>query len=278
MGGTSRPAITIVGHVCIDHNLVDDTYHESWGSAILYIADYLRRVHDMQPKLLAPYGQDLKKFVDTSAFIDPPSLEHTLIYKNTIVDGVRTQAVLHSDTAVPVELTESIRKVLAETDILVLAPLLSNYSSAYIRQLCELLPPHAQKILLPQGYYREVSNNGTIKQRGFTEADDILPFIDVLIQSDEDSTDALAAARLWVGAHHNLTAIVTQNSHGATVFTHTDTFSAPTKPVAPHEIINAVGAGDVFSAELALSLHDRRQLPSALTKAQRAAYRHITGN
>lgn len=277
MGGSNRPAITIVGHVCIDHNLVDGIYHESWGSAILYIAEYLRHVHKVHPKLLAPYGQDLRKFVDTTAFIDPPSLEHTLIYKNTIVNGIRTQAVMYNDTAEPVELTDTIRKALTKTDILILAPLLPNYSATYIQQLCELLPPHAQKILLPQGYYRKVSKNGAIKQRDFTEADEILPHIDVLIQSDEDSSDALAAARAWTDTHQRLTAVVTQNSRGATVFTHTGNFSAPTKPVSPHDITNPVGAGDIFSAELALSLHEHQQLNTALRKAQHAAHRHITG-
>lgn len=278
MGGTSRPTITIVGHVCIDHNLVDGVYHESWGSAVLYIAEYLRRVHAIQPNLLAPYGQDLKKFISTSAFIDPPSADHTLIYKNTIINGARSQAVANSNTSEPVEISSTVRRVLGETDILIFAPLLPNYSAEYVRQLCELLPSHAQKILLPQGYYRKVGEDGVIKLRSFIEAKDILPHIDILIQSDEDSTDALDAAAAWTDIHPNLTAVVTQNSHGVTIFTHTNNFSLPTQPVSPHDIVNAVGAGDVFSAELALSLHEHLQLRTALHKAQQAAHRHVTGN
>ena len=278
MGGINRPAITIVGHVCIDHNSIDGNYHESWGSALLYIAEYFRRIHTIQPNLIAPYGQDLREFVDTKAFIDPPSVEHTLIYKNTIIDGVRVQAVEYSDTAMPIALSDTIRSILSSTDIFILAPLLPNYSADYVRQLYEQLPDHAQKILLPQGYYRKVGKNGAILQRGFVEANEILPYIDVLIQSDEDSTDALKAANAWTRTHPDLTAVVTQNSRGASVFTHSNTFSMPTKPIPTSNIINAVGAGDVFSAELALSLHDHVELRTALSKAQKAAHRHIIGN
>lgn len=277
MKNPNRPAITIVGHVCIDHNIVEGEYHESWGSAALYIAQYLEQTHAITPAIIAPFGVDLYAFTDYRHFVNKPSLKHTLVYENTIIDGNRKQAVHYSEHSTPVALNDEIRKVISKTDILILAPLLPNYDAKYIQELCEILPTDAQTILLPQGYYRHVGRSGEVSKRDFIEADHILSHIDVLIQSDEDSSNALATAEQWVKKHRQLTAIITQNLHGVTVFTHADTFAIPADPVEPHKIINPVGAGDVFSAGLTIALHNKMPLRDALISAQAAAHHHISG-
>lgn len=275
---SDRPAITIVGHVCIDHNTVEGVYQESWGSAALYIAHYLVSQHHIQPKVYAKYGNDLSSFIDTNLFINRPSHSHpTLIYKNTITDGVRIQSVANESWVAPRKLSSSLARALATTDILIIAPLLPDHSPAFIRQLCQALPSHAMKILLPQGYYRSVDTTGQIAIRSFKESRDILPLIDVIIQSDEDSQDAIAVSQEWVRANPNLTAVVTHNSDGVSAFTYDQSLSLPTTPVSADNIVNSVGAGDVFSAELALSLQRDTSLQDALANAQHAAYRHISG-
>ncbi len=278
MWPSNRPAITIVGHVCIDHNVVDGVYRESWGSAVLYIAEYLANRHNIHPKLHARYGSDLSRFIDTSMFINRPSRNHpTLIYENIITGGVRLQSVANESWPAPKRVTATLAKILATTDILIIAPLLPDYSPSYIRQLCHALPSHAIKILLPQGYYRSVGTDGRIVVRPFKESAAILPMVDVLIQSDEDSPNAIVTAKEWADNHHNLTTVVTRNSQGVSAYTHDQSLSVPAIPVLPQDIVNPVGAGDVFSAELALWLHDNASLQDALTNAQQAAYRHVSG-
>ncbi len=218
------------------------------------------------------------RFVDRDIFIDQPSGDHlTLVYKNIITNGTRVQSVLHESWATPKMVSVSLAQRLAITDILILAPLLPDYSPSYVRQMCQALPDHAVKILLPQGYYRFVGPQGQIQSRLFKESDVILPLVDILIQSDEDSSDALAQSQKWATAHPHLTTVVTRNSDGLSAFTHDQSLSLPTEPIAPSDIVNPVGAGDVFSAELALSLYRNIPLQDALASAQHAAHQHISG-
>lgn len=277
MQPSNRPTITIVGHVCIDHNTVDGIYHESWGSAALYIARYLAGSHSIQSRIHATYGKDMLDFADKNIFIDPPSYDHpTLVYENTITHGLRVQSVTNQSWAIPV-MSQALEQRLANTDILIIAPLLPDHSPSYVQSLCQLLPKSAIKILLPQGYYRYVNTSGQIEPRTFTESNDILPLVDVLIQSDEDSSDAVTTAQKWAKTYPHFTTVVTRGSDGLSAFTGNQSFVLSTTPVLPNDIVNPVGAGDVFSAELALSLYGNIPLPRALKNAQRAAYRHVSG-
>lgn len=273
----NRPTITIVGHVCIDHNTIDGVFHETWGSAVIYIAEYLKKTHSIDASILASYGRDLEEFTDTTSFILQPTLDRTLVYENTITNGRRRQAVKNTRNTAIDTIDERTRDILSKTDILIFAPLLPNYDKSYIESLCVLLPTHAYKAILPQGYYRSVGRNGEIKKRKFSEAG-ILRMMNLLIQSDEDSDDAIASVQAWVRKYPDLTGVVTHNSDGVSVLGKGMPQRIATEPVAVKNIVNSVGAGDVFSAELLLSIYEGNSLLDAVVKAQSAARRHITGD
>jgi sugar/nucleoside kinase (ribokinase family) len=271
------PAVTIVGHVCIDHNTIEGEYRESWGSAVLYISEYLRKNHGNTPRIIAPYASDLTHFIRTDNFVNQPSDGKTLVYSNIVKNGHREQFTSTDSVIDPVAINDDIIKVLKSTDILIVAPLLPNISPQYIHEIHKYISSDALTVLLPQGYYRKINKGEPVKVQRFIYADEILPHVDLLIQSDEDSSNAFTTAREWTSKFTNLTIIVSQNSHGASAFIRDNESHMPAKTARLGEIVNPVGAGDVLSAELAYSFK-QLGLKDALKHAQKAAYDHITGN
>lgn len=272
----NRPAITIVGHVCIDHNYIDGQHSQSWGSAVIYIANYLKYVHGIDASIAAPYGADLTDFVDTSSFVFGPTVDKTLIYENTITQGRRSQSVSNHSTAVLSEISDELRSEVSRTDILIFAPLLPNYSESFINDMTAILPENAFTAILPQGYYRHVNDEGGIEKRVFSEKG-ILQTMNLLIQSDEDSDDAVETVHEWVSENEKLTGIVTHNSDGATILGKGRPVRVATRPVPVKDIVNSVGAGDIFGAELLLSIYAGHALDDSVANAQEAARQHILG-
>src|SRR4051812_6278356 len=84
--------IVLFGHVCIDHNTIEGTSYRSWGSSLLYIAEYLKREKNVEPVLIAPYGEDLRT-VTSQRILNEPNAYNTLVYENNIENKIRLQKV-----------------------------------------------------------------------------------------------------------------------------------------------------------------------------------------
>ncbi len=262
--------VTLFGHVCIDHNTIEGDSYVSWGSSVLYIADYLRRELVVTPKIIAPYGSDLRE-VTGQEILNTPTLTNTLVYENIVEHGVRRQNVLHEKASPYVDINGAILDQIHTTDLFIFAPLLATFGAEYVAAVTGALPASALKVLLPQGYFREVQGGGKIVRGSFVDAAKILPLFDLMILSDEDTDNPEDHIAEWLRYNPNLKIIVTQNRTGATVYTNTESISIPTMPLSDEEIINPIGTGDVFSIACAYALKQDGDVVRAIEQAHHAA-------
>ena len=69
--------------------------------------------------------------------------------------------------------------------------------------------------------------------------------------SDENMNNALTKAQYWSNLFTNISIIVTEAERGAALFRQGKLINVPTTPILTKNILNPVGAGDMFSAEVA---------------------------
>jgi Sugar kinases, ribokinase family len=273
-----KPIVTIIGHTCIDHNTIDGVRYESWGSSAMYIAKYFAKEFDVKSHIVSSYGHDFMKYATEFNFIGEPSSENTLLYENIVNNGDRTQFCKHSNFSPPVKVEGEVANLLSQTDILIIAPMLANYSVEYIDQIMEYLPEKTLKVLLPQGYMRHINSENKIEKKEFTEAKHILKYFDVVVASDEDYDNALEVAKDWAKHKDGSSIVITQAEKGATVFHEGQSTQISTTPIPFNEIKNPVGSGDMFSAQFTMSLHNRLHPHEAVRQANEATARALLSN
>ncbi len=86
------PKINIIGHVCVDGNMVEGEQTIRWGSPLFYMADFFIKKHNIRPTLIAPHGKDLAEYVDTGLLLNMSNRLKTLRYRNNIRGYARTQS------------------------------------------------------------------------------------------------------------------------------------------------------------------------------------------
>lgn len=264
------PIITIVGHVCIDKNTIDGISSEKWGSSPMYIANYIKKNHGVQPSILASYGIDFNKYTSGFHFINDAVKSKTLVYKNVVTNGDRVQYCHNALNSTPPAITPDVIDTLRQTDILIVTPMTPYLNTEYILEVLRYIPKKSLTVLLPQGYMREINQDGTVSIREFLEAPQLLSKFDILIASDEDYLDVHNWATDQTVHFPNLSVIITQAEEGATLFVQGRQTSIPTTPIPFEEIKNPVGSGDIFSAQLSLSLHDGFDIAEAIRSANEA--------
>lgn len=270
-----EPIVTIIGHTCIDNNTIDGIKYESWGSSAMYIAKYFSKEFGIKSHIVSSYGHDFVKHAKELAFLEAPGDHNTLLYENIVTNGNRVQFCRYSDESPPVELKENVVDLLRKTDILIVAPMLANYSAEYIEQIMHYLPEQSLKVLLPQGYMRHINRENKIEKKEFVEARKILAHFDVVVASEEDCDDALEAAKEWSTHREGSSVVITQAEKGATVFHKGESAQVPTTPLPFSEIKNPVGSGDIFSAQFTMGLHRKLHPHDAVDTANKATARAL---
>ncbi|MCU1481915.1 MAG: hypothetical protein JWQ19_2701 [Subtercola sp.] len=269
---TRQLRVCVVGHVCIDENTADSgDVLRSAGSPAVFIAHQLAEFTGVSTTVLAPRGTDFDPLAPEISFFGAARGDTTLVYRNSFIDGVRHQQCLYTDSAVPKPIELHTAKLMRESDVVIVAPLLSNLAPAYLNDVFENVAASAMRLLLPQGYMRRVDTDHVVHEREFTEWAQVLPHFDVVVFSDEDCTDALDTARGWSRALPHTAIVVTQNRRGATIFERGRSRQVAAAPIAAVDSVATIGAGDVFSAHLALGLAGRRDLDVAVANANNAA-------
>jgi 1D-myo-inositol 3-kinase len=103
----------------------------------------------------------------------------------------------------------------------------------------------------PQGWMREWDEDGLVRQRVWSEAEQILPQVDVLVYSEEDvARDAGIIQRY---AQLAKVAVVTRGWRGATVFC---SGKPRAFPAFRAREVDPTGAGDVFAAAFLVRLRE----------------------
>jgi sugar/nucleoside kinase (ribokinase family) len=271
-----QPDIIFVGHVCIDHNVVEGTTYVDWGSPAIYMTKYFQTVFAMQPTIISRYGSDFTKYVDDISLCPKvPDIATTLIYENIVKEGKRTQ-YCHTDNAeLSAPITTDAKVLLKSANILFVTPLMPTYTPQYIMELMANVPDDCLKVLLPQGYLRHIGDNGLVEPREFEEARDILPYFDLVVLSDEDHPQANTRVHEWKHFSPHTQFVITQNAQGANIIQEDSSIHIPTIPIPEKLIVDSVGCGDIFSAATAYHLHATNDISFAVQQGHEAARKKL---
>lgn len=238
----------------------------------MYIADYYLQRLKLAPTIITEYGPDFTDYTRNITFIpDQPQSVGTLQYRNIITASHRDWFADNIQFAQPPELNAQAIAALQTAELFVLAPLLPNYDTDYVRAMMAYLPETCVSVLCAQGYLRTVDDDSHVLPRDFAEAPDILPLFAVTVLSDEDHPEALKMAHEWKQLPGAGDIVLTHGPKGASIITKLSQQTIPTSAVEEADIVDSVGCGDVFVGALAHNYLQGRQLAGAVKAAHLAA-------
>ena len=262
--------ITIVGHVCIDHNESENSSYSTAGSPAVFMNRIFKQLPDCFVSIIAPYGKDFLQYSHgLNLFPKNPTSDVTLVYENISTRNVRTQKAHNTIQAVPPQLDVEMQKILQNSDVILISPQSPAFSSEYLKQAFAYTSEKSIKILSPQGYFRNFDREDNVVVREFVEADEILPLIDVMIVSIEDHSNIMNLAKKW--QEYGTIIIVTQGEKGSMALSKGEEVWAQADPVPKEKIIDSVGSGDIFSAAFAYDHFLYKDLKKALDFANNIA-------
>jgi sugar/nucleoside kinase (ribokinase family) len=255
--------ICIVGTVCIDKNVSENASYTSAGSPAMFMNKIFKQFGDCNVSIVASYGPDFFQYLTgVNIFPTQPNADKTLVYENVSRGGLRTQKSYNREDAFAVDLDDSIIEVLRQADIVFFAPQSPIYTKEYIQSVTTNLKSGVLKALIPQGFYRNFDSENNVLVRKFIEAKDILPLMDIVIVSEQDSPTMLAQAKEWA-QDMNVVSVVTLGEKGAVAFKGGNEILLPTVPLPENEIVDSVGSGDIFSASFAYKYKQAGNLEEA---------------
>ena len=263
--------IVIIGHICIDHNTSENSTYTAAGSSAVFINRIMQQLGENEIIVIAPYGKDFLPYTkEITIYPSQPTSEQTLIYENTVKKNSRTQKVFNINSASPIEIENKFAGIIKQADIIFIAPLLPNFPVCYIQRISQLAKRRALKIILPQGFFREINSKNEVMVREFSEADRIMPYVNIAVISNQDHPYAKEIAAQWV-QKSKLAVIITSAEKGASIITRKKQTIIPTMPVPVEKILDSIGSGDIFSAALAHNYAQTRSLEKAVKFANRIA-------
>ena len=229
----------IIGHIVQD--VVPNGY--TLGGTATYMSITARNL-GRQPGIVTRLAPD---FVIPSVLhgiqVHRLNSSQTTTFHNIYHDGHRKQFLLaRADDLQP----EDVPLEWMHAPIVHLGPLAREVDARFAK-----LFPHALVGVTPQGWLREWDETKRVRMRPWLEAPDILPYVDVLVLSEEDLNGNLALMDEYV--RMTRIAIMTQGAKGCIVFTEGISRHIPGFPA--HEV-DPTGAGDVFAGAFLIRLQE----------------------
>ncbi|AXH34880.1 hypothetical protein DVJ78_05165 [Humibacter sp. BT305] len=252
--------MVIAGHVCLDEIVTPEGVVRAAGSPAVFMAPVLAEA-GRTPVVAAPRGADFEALHTGLQFLEPAVGDQTLVYVNDVRSARRVQWVRHAEAVEQARpLGVSTHAALADAEALVLTPLLPM-SPELVAELVSPLPPDALRVALVQGYLRglgpAVDGARPVEPREFAEAPAVLSQVDIAVLSEEDLGDPAAAhqaARMWTRAHPSTAVVVTRGAEGASAYLRGERYDVAAHAVGDLPAASLIGAGDLFSAALVVSL------------------------
>jgi 1D-myo-inositol 3-kinase len=177
----------------------------------------------------------------------------TTAFVNSYYEGFRTQYLRARASLLP---AEDVPRSWRNAPVVLLGPLAQELSPSLVK----LFPrrPGAIIAATPQGWLRRWDDDGRVWPTPWTDAEELLPLLDVLILSHDDllpfadgnRADADAILTRWSMQVPLL--VATDGQHGATLFQHGNTEKFPAYPTIE---VDPTGAGDVFAAAFLAHLY-----------------------
>lgn len=274
------PNTVVVGDVCIDTNRTErGAEYTGWGGPGPYSARAAQKMGISTVSVFASYGTDFIPYRDGFT-LNPGPIEgiQTLAYTNVTTLLGRAQTCSHAETAVPPKLTENMRHTLKAADIIVVAPLTPNYPLHDVRAILAEKNEDALTVLCPQGFFRDVQPDESIKPREFVEYTGFVPLADLVVISEEDTPDAFTQAMRWKQASPKTHVVVTQAAKGATIIDLKKYHcQVSTTPVLPEAVSDSVGCGDFFAMATAIAYWRSGEIVSAVQKGNEVARQKLQG-
>lgn len=124
----------------------------------------------------------------------------------------------------------------------------------------------------PQGWLRQWDASGRVKAKRWATAEEILPYIDVLILSDEDIRAYPDELEMYIRLAPIV--VLTRGASGATLFQNGTQFESAAYSVTE---IDPTGAGDVFATSFLIDYYQNRTVEQALNFAHCVASFAVEG-
>jgi hypothetical protein len=261
--------ITILGHVCIDHNISEHVSYTTAGGPAMFMTKIYHQLLNVKTQIIAPYGSDFTPYLaNISIYPHQPQYKKTLQYKNIFHKSIRTQKAINREYTELLPITDKLKEIIHDSDVVFLAPLTPNYSVEYVQLIMQSVHRDALKILLPQGYHRSFDSNSNVHQREFKEAEKLLPLFDFIIASELDHFVMEEYAKKWAQV---IQVIVTRGDKGAQYYHNNDSISVSVDPVKQEDIVDSVGSGDIFSAAFGYKYFETKDIRKSLEFANNIA-------
>lgn len=258
----------LYGNLTIDHNVTESGKYVGPGGSVYFMTRTFTNL-GIASTVVSPYGKDFpKEFLSkTSIFPEDPPCEKTLIFKNILKkDGRRTQYTERFGKAEIIKVENIAKKALKKTDILAVAPILDNISYQDVLKLLRVSKPKF-KLLLPQGFFRSIDDEGQVFQKDWQEAKKVVKHFNLVVVSEEDYPQIETQAEEW--SFLGPITVVTKKDTGCIVFYQDKRYSFPAFSVP--KIIDSTGAGDVFAAAFAFMYIKNRDIAMASDFANAAS-------
>jgi len=204
------------------------------------------------------------KSLPTDLGVQITEAPRSTIFVNTYVDGKRRQIL--RQRAATLTLTD-VPAAWQSAPIVHLAPLDDEVDPQLAFQF-----PHALVAATPQGWMRTWDAEGVVSRKPWLQAATLLPQLTVAVFSEEDiqwdkelEAEYASLAKLL---------IITRAANGCTVY---QQGQAPFNVSAPQvEVVDATGAGDVFTGVLLVMLHRTKNIETAARVATELASISVT--
>lgn len=263
--------VVVLGNVCIDKNKTEKTSYIKAGGPPIFMSLFFNKVKNASLTTIASYGVDFLPYKKgLTLYPSKPNASNTLAYENIIVDGKRSQKCHFYDNNLLPELSTDEKKIIEKADVLFIAPLIPYFSPDYVKEVVNQTSKDCLKILLPQGYFRNFDKEDNVIFREFKETDELLPFFNFVILSSDDYPNIEKLSLEW-SKKYNTTIIITKAEKGAEVISKDGKINAMTDPISFEEIVDSVGAGDIFAASFGYYYSSTKNLEKSVRLANRAA-------
>lgn len=241
--------LLLLGHVTRD--LIGETPADGWrlGGTVSF-ASITALCLDRHPTIITRSAQasDLGELPDEVArFVLPSS--STTTFANIYTPQGRVQ---YCFTPAPAILAEDIPHAMRSPNVVLLGPL--------VNEIGPDVPPIFDESTLvaavPQGWMRQWDKTGRVSPKAWETAEQILPYLDVLVLSLEDI--AFDLSRLNLFFQYVPTVVLTEYRDGSTLYQRTANgeISETKIPPRPANEVDPTGAGDIFATAFLLRLQE----------------------
>ncbi|OGH10689.1 MAG: hypothetical protein A3B38_04375 [Candidatus Levybacteria bacterium RIFCSPLOWO2_01_FULL_36_13] len=267
--------IVVLGNVCIDKNNIEKTFYKKAGGPATFMSLFFNKVKDTKCTTIASYGADFLPYKQgLNLYPGSPNLGNTLVYENTIINGKRSQKCRFYKENITPEIDKNAENVLKNADVLFIAPLIPYFSPEYVKNVVKITSKNCLKILLPQGYFRDFDNSNNVVFKEFKKEREILPLIDIVIVSDEDYPNIENLTLEW-SKKYGTTFLITKAQKGAIIISTEVKKTVPTNPIPSKEIVDSIGAGDIFAAAFGYHYFKTKDLEKSVDYANQIAKQKI---